>query len=55
MIVMIGIVAMTALVWVLAYSMACESAAEKRRRHLSVEQGISPTSADVRENMRHAA
>jgi hypothetical protein len=55
MIVMIGIVAMTALVWVLAYSMACESAAEKRRMHLSAEQDISPAPTDVRENMRHAA
>ena len=51
MVVMIGIVTMTALVWVLANSMACESAAEKRRMHLSFEQGNSPTPKDVREDI----
>lgn len=49
MVIVIGIVTMSALLWVLAYSMARESEAEKRRVSMSSERGLPITLIDVRE------
>ncbi len=55
MVLMIGLVTMTALVWVLVHSMACESGAEKRR--LSREGGHTLPShhTEARERFARAA
>lgn len=55
MIMMIGLVTMTALVWVLASSMARESEAERRRRGGPIEYDLSPTLTDVNETRNEAA
>lgn len=55
MVLMIGLVTLTALIWILAHSMACESGAEKRR--LSREGGIILPShhTEARERFAQAA
>jgi hypothetical protein len=55
MVMMIGIVTMTALVWVLASSMARESEAERRRVSMPFGSGLSPTLTDVHETVKEAA
>jgi hypothetical protein len=55
MVTVIGIVTMTALVLVLASSMARESEAEKRRVSLPSGYGLPPTLTDVRETVQEAA
>lgn len=55
MVMMIGLVTMTALVWVLASSMTRESEAEKRRMSMPSGYGLPPTLTDVRETVKEAA
>lgn len=55
MVTMIGLVTMTALVWVLVDSLARESDAEKRRVGMGSEEGPPPTLIDGRESVRKAA
>ena len=55
MVTMIGLVTMTALVWVLVDSLARESDAEKRRVGIGSEDGLPPSLTDRREPVQEAA
>lgn len=55
MIEIIGLVTMGALVWVLAWSMANESDAERRRLSASAEPGWSAVLVSSSDRMRQAA
>lgn len=55
MVVMFGLVAMTGLVWLLSYSMACESEAEKRRLRMEVERTPPPHLTDFGARLQQAA
>lgn len=55
MVTLIGIVTMSSLVWVLAYSLAGESDAERRRTSLPSAKDFSPRVTVSRENLKMAA
>jgi len=55
MVVMIGLVTMTTLIWTLAYSLAGESEAEKRRLSLKSSCTIPPVPAEIRGRLPLAA
>ncbi|SLM47024.1 protein of unknown function [Nitrospira japonica] len=55
MVLMIGLVTMTTLIWVLAHSLAGESEAEKRRLSLESRYTIPTTPAETRGRLPLAA